>query len=203
MAKVGGSLRTIGVITKLDLMDEGTDARDILENKLLPLHRGYIGVVNRSQKDIDGKKDIRAALAAERKFFLSHPGYRHIAERMGTPHLQKTLNQVNAEFKRITTIHLQSKFFSSLDIHSTSLIDVYTKKGGVQGKKIKSIMLPITQSIDNSSQTAMAETVFGIFVIRHEGADSGDDPENVGIILERLKVLDELGNVSFAVAMML
>lgn len=32
--------RTIGVITKLDLMDEGTDARDILENKLLPLRRG-------------------------------------------------------------------------------------------------------------------------------------------------------------------
>ena len=56
---------------------------------------GYIGVVNRSQKDIDGKKDIRAALAAERKFFLSHPGYRHIAERMGTPHLQKMLNQVH------------------------------------------------------------------------------------------------------------
>lgn len=33
-------MRTIGVITKLDLMDEGTDARDILENKLLPLRRG-------------------------------------------------------------------------------------------------------------------------------------------------------------------
>lgn len=36
-------LRTIGVITKLDLMDEGTDARDILENKLLPLRRGEEG----------------------------------------------------------------------------------------------------------------------------------------------------------------
>ncbi|KAG7250776.1 hypothetical protein CRUP_014382, partial [Coryphaenoides rupestris] len=84
--------RTIGVITKLDLMDEGTDAKDILENKLLPLRRGYIGVVNRSQKDIDGKKDINAAMAAERKFFMSHPGYRHLAERMGTPYLQKTLN---------------------------------------------------------------------------------------------------------------
>ena len=33
-------LRTIGVITKLDLMDEGTDGREILENKLLPLRRG-------------------------------------------------------------------------------------------------------------------------------------------------------------------
>lgn len=61
---------------------------------LLAVFTGYVGVVNRSQKDIDGKKDIRAALAAERKFFLSHPAYRHMAERMGTPHLQKALNQV-------------------------------------------------------------------------------------------------------------
>ena len=86
-------LRTIGVITKLDLMDEGTDAREIMENKLLPLRRGYVGVVNRSQKDIEGRKDIKAAMAAERKFFLSHPAYRHMAERMGTPYLQRVLNQ--------------------------------------------------------------------------------------------------------------
>uniref|UniRef100_A0A3B1K0Z2 Dynamin-2 n=1 Tax=Astyanax mexicanus TaxID=7994 RepID=A0A3B1K0Z2_ASTMX len=107
-------LRTIGVITKLDLMDEGTDARDILENKLLPLRRGYIGVVNRSQKDIDGRKDIRAALAAERKFFLSHPAYRHIAERMGTPHLQKTLNQQLTNHIRDTLPGLRSKLQSQL-----------------------------------------------------------------------------------------
>lgn len=51
-------------------------------------------MVNRSQKDIDGRKDIKAALEAERKFFLSHPAYRHMAEKMGTPRLQKMLNQV-------------------------------------------------------------------------------------------------------------
>ncbi|XP_051245372.1 dynamin-3 isoform X2 [Dicentrarchus labrax] len=107
-------MRTIGVITKLDLMDEGTDAKDIFENKLLPLRRGYIGVVNRSQKDIDGKKDIRAALAAERKFFLSHPAYRHIAERMGTPHLQKTLNQQLTNHIRDTLPGLRSKLQSQL-----------------------------------------------------------------------------------------
>ncbi|XP_040918696.1 dynamin-3 isoform X4 [Toxotes jaculatrix] len=107
-------LRTIGVITKLDLMDEGTDAKDILENKLLPLRRGYVGVVNRSQKDIDGKKDIRAALAAERKFFLSHPAYRHMAERMGTPHLQKALNQQLTNHIRDTLPGLRSKLQSQL-----------------------------------------------------------------------------------------
>ncbi|KAM9796690.1 dynamin 3a isoform X2 [Syngnathus typhle] len=85
--------RTIGVLTMLDLMDKGTDALEILENRLLPLRRGYIGLVNRSQKDIDGKRDIKTALQAEKKFFLSHPAYRHMCDRMGTPYLQKTLNQ--------------------------------------------------------------------------------------------------------------
>ncbi len=91
-------VRTIGVLTKLDLMDEGTDARNILENKVLPLRRGYIGVVNRSQKDIQGNKDIKQALAAERKFFLSHSAYRHLADRLGTPYLQKVLNQVRVRW---------------------------------------------------------------------------------------------------------
>lgn len=102
-------VRTIGVITKLDLMDEGTDARDILENKTLPLRRGYIGVVNRSQKDIDGRKDIKAALSSERKFFLSHPSYRHIADKLGTPYLQKTLNQQLTNHIRDTLPGLRSK----------------------------------------------------------------------------------------------
>ncbi|XP_075899708.1 dynamin-1a isoform X8 [Nelusetta ayraudi] len=106
--------RTIGVITKLDLMDDGTDAKDILENKLLPLRRGYIGVVNRSQKDIDGKKDINAAMAAERKFFLSHPSYRHLADRMGTPYLQKVLNQQLTNHIRDTLPGLRAKLQSQL-----------------------------------------------------------------------------------------
>ncbi|KAM7028147.1 dynamin-2 [Acridotheres tristis] len=115
-------LRTIGVITKLDLMDEGTDARDVLENKLLPLRRGTLGVVNRSQRDIDGRKDIRAALAAERKFFLSHPAYRHMAERMGTPHLQRVLNQQLTNHIRESLPALRSKLQSQLlslekDVH--------------------------------------------------------------------------------------
>nr|XP_039270524.1 dynamin-1-like isoform X3 [Styela clava] len=101
--------RTIGVITKLDLMDEGTDAKDILENRLLPLRRGYVGVVNRSQKDIDGNKDIKAALAAERRFFLSHPSYRHMADRMGTPYLQKVLNQQLTNHIKDTLPELRNK----------------------------------------------------------------------------------------------
>jgi dynamin GTPase len=85
--------RTIGVLTKMDLMDEGTNARDILDGKLLPLRRGYIGVINRSQKDIDSKKNIAEALASERKFFSDHSDYWEISDRLGTSYLQKYLNK--------------------------------------------------------------------------------------------------------------
>lgn len=53
---------------------------------------GYIGVVNRSQRDIDIMKDINVALEAERRFFLSQPAYRDIADQQGTAYLQKALN---------------------------------------------------------------------------------------------------------------
>lgn len=81
-------------------MDDGTDARDILENKLLPLRRGYIGVVNRSQKDIEGRKDIKNALAAERKFFLR---YRSIIK---NNYINKLFNKISKIFLYILAIHL-------------------------------------------------------------------------------------------------
>ncbi|RXN03113.1 CMRF35-like molecule 4 [Labeo rohita] len=57
--------------------------------------------------------------------------------------------------------------------------------------------------VDESTQMAIAETVFGIFVIRQEGAEPGDDPADVGIVLEGVEVMSELGNVAFAVVMLL
>uniref|UniRef100_A0AAZ3QQF4 dynamin GTPase n=1 Tax=Oncorhynchus tshawytscha TaxID=74940 RepID=A0AAZ3QQF4_ONCTS len=76
--------------------------------------QGYIGVVNRSQKDIDGKKDIKMAMAAERKFFLTHPAYRHMAEKMGTPCLQKVLNQQLTNHIRDTLPAFRSKLQTQL-----------------------------------------------------------------------------------------
>jgi dynamin 1-like protein len=40
--------RTIGAITKIDIMDRGTDARKMLMNQEIPLKLGYIGVKGRS-----------------------------------------------------------------------------------------------------------------------------------------------------------
>lgn len=43
-------------------MDAGTDCADILNNKVVPLRRGYVAVVNRSQKDIADGVPIRKVL---------------------------------------------------------------------------------------------------------------------------------------------
>lgn len=84
--------RTIGVLTKLDLMDHGTNALDILSGRVYPLKLGFVGVVNRSQQDIQGQKPLSEALQTERDFFRHHPAYRNIANRCGTQYLAKTLN---------------------------------------------------------------------------------------------------------------
>lgn len=86
--------RTIGVITKLDIMDRGTDASNFLLGNVIPLRLGYIGVVNRSQADIDGNRSIQDALAYEEKFFRSRPVYHNLADKCGIPQLAKKLNQI-------------------------------------------------------------------------------------------------------------
>ncbi len=86
--------RTIGVLTKLDLMDPGTDASDMLSNRVIPLRRGYVGVINRGQRDIAQNRSIRDGLRKEMEFFKTHPGYRGLSHRCGTGTLSKMLNSI-------------------------------------------------------------------------------------------------------------
>lgn len=86
--------RTIGVLTKLDLMDPGTDASDMLQNRVIPLRRGYVGVINRGQRDIENSVPIATSLKKEVQFFKTHPAYRNMMNRCGTPTLARMLNQI-------------------------------------------------------------------------------------------------------------
>lgn len=86
--------RTIGVITKMDLMDSGTNALDILSGKLYPLKLGFVGIVNRSQQDIQANRSVEEALNNEEIFFTRHPVYRTISTKCGTRYLAKLLNHI-------------------------------------------------------------------------------------------------------------
>ncbi|KAI8025890.1 Dynamin-related protein 1A [Camellia lanceoleosa] len=85
--------RTFGVLTKIDLMDKGTDAVEILEGKSYKLQFPWIGVVNRSQADINKNADMISARRREREYFSSTPEYQHLSHRMGSEHLGKVLSK--------------------------------------------------------------------------------------------------------------
>jgi len=84
--------RTLAVVTKLDLMDAGTDAIDILCGRVIPVKLGIIGVINRSQQDIKDNKSIQDAMKDEASFLQRK--YPTLATRNGTAYLAKTLNRL-------------------------------------------------------------------------------------------------------------
>lgn len=86
--------RTIGILTKLDLMDEGTNALDILKGNVYPLRLGFVGIINRSQYDISTNKSLVDSLDDEEAFFRNHQAYRTIASKCGTKYLSTKLNQI-------------------------------------------------------------------------------------------------------------
>lgn len=84
--------RTLAVVTKLDLMDAGTDAMDVLMGRVIPVKLGIIGVVNRSQLDINHKKLVADAIRDEYAFLQKK--YPSLANRSGTKYLARTLNRL-------------------------------------------------------------------------------------------------------------
>ncbi|KAI7995760.1 Dynamin-related protein 1E [Camellia lanceoleosa] len=85
--------RTFGVLTKLDLMDRGTNALDVLEGRSYRLQHPWVGIVNRSQADINRNVDMLAARRREHEFFATSPDYGHLASRMGSEYLAKLLSK--------------------------------------------------------------------------------------------------------------
>ncbi|CAN6826702.1 unnamed protein product [Brassica oleracea] len=106
--------RTIGVITKLDIMDKGTDASNLLLGKIVPLRLGYVGVVNRCQEDIMLNRSVKEALSAEEKFFRSRPAYHGLADRLGIPRLAKKLNQILVQHIKVLLPDLKSRISNAL-----------------------------------------------------------------------------------------
>ncbi|XP_050236900.1 phragmoplastin DRP1E isoform X2 [Mercurialis annua] len=101
--------RTFGVLTKLDLMDKGTNALDVLEGKSYRLQHQWVGIVNRSQADINKNVDMIVARRKEREYFATSPDYGHLANKMGSEYLAKLLSKhlesvIRARIPSITSL---------------------------------------------------------------------------------------------------
>ncbi|XP_045898695.1 uncharacterized protein LOC123966596 isoform X2 [Micropterus dolomieu] len=111
------------------------------------------------------------------------------------------VTEINAEFKRITTVPLQSKFLSQLDLHSDNLMRLFQNRGGQLGKRLQRIIAQMADGMDKDAiNEAIEDTIVGIFVLKEHA--SSDEPEDIGIVLEGIKVLQYLDTVALAVAML-
>lgn len=106
--------RTIGVLTKIDLMDQGTDVIDILAGRLVKLNLGFVPVVNRGQNDIERKKDITSALKDEEIFFNNHPAYKKNKNYCGTKYLVSKLHTILHEHIKYCLPDLQEKISNNI-----------------------------------------------------------------------------------------
>ncbi|KAG9993533.1 dynamin-1-like protein-like protein, partial [Aureobasidium melanogenum] len=113
--------RTIGVLTKVDLMDDGTDVVDILAGRIIPLRLGYVPVVNRGQRDIENKKAISYALEHERAFFENHKAYRNKSSYCGTPYLARKLNLILMMHIKQTLPDIKARISASLQKYTAEL----------------------------------------------------------------------------------
>ncbi|XP_062944694.1 interferon-induced GTP-binding protein Mx1 [Cynocephalus volans] len=74
--------RTIGILTKPDLVDKGTEDKvvDVVRNLVYHLKKGYMIVKCRGQQDIQDQLSLATALQREKDFFEDHPQFRDLLE---------------------------------------------------------------------------------------------------------------------------
>uniref|UniRef100_A0A8C9XDH9 Dynamin-1-like protein n=1 Tax=Sander lucioperca TaxID=283035 RepID=A0A8C9XDH9_SANLU len=131
--------RTLLVVSKLDLMDAGTDALEVLLGRVIPVRLGIIGVVNRSQHDINTQKSLEDTVRDEHAFLQRH--YPSLASRAGSRYLAKTLSRLLMhhirdclpELKtRVTVLSAQyqarlNSYGQPVEDHSATLLQIVTK----------------------------------------------------------------------------
>uniref|UniRef100_A0A8C1PVN8 Uncharacterized protein n=1 Tax=Cyprinus carpio TaxID=7962 RepID=A0A8C1PVN8_CYPCA len=74
--------RTLGILTKPDLVDKGTEETvvDIVHNEIIHLTKGYMIVRCRGQKEILDQVTLNEATVTEKAFFQDHPHFSKLYE---------------------------------------------------------------------------------------------------------------------------
>ncbi|NWQ68218.1 MX protein, partial [Neopipo cinnamomea] len=105
--------RTLGILTKPDLVDRGTEESiiRIMQNMAIPLKKGYMIVKCRGQQDIHNKVTLASAIQQERNFFASHRHFSVLMEegKATIPHLSVKLTNelVKHIIKTLPTLESQ------------------------------------------------------------------------------------------------
>lgn len=161
--------RTLGVITKIDIMDRGTDASAMILNREIPLKLGYVGIKNRSQEDINNKVKVGEALNKEDEYFKNHQVYRNIDPRyLGTRSLTKRLTQVLEK---------------NINKHLRSILNEVNEKAKECEAVIKSLGEPLPK--DGKEKIHLIWKILTQFTERYIGEIKGKSGQDVSQKLQK------------------
>ncbi|KAF7457527.1 Dynamin-related protein [Cryptosporidium felis] len=126
-------IRTIGVLSKLDRVEDYSTTLHVLSNQSYPLSRGYVAVMCRDSKQkTSGLKSLRASLNEERSFFESNSILKPFQSLCGTynlvrilqeeflEHIAKLLPQIKTQSRKLIELKKMELFnygeFSQLEL---------------------------------------------------------------------------------------
>lgn len=135
--------RTLALLTKLDLMDKGTNASEELSGKVIPVKLGIIGVVNRSQQAVNKKQDFKIQQELESKFF--NKNYPKLAHKNGSKYLAKTLNELLIKHIRKCLPDLTERI-NKLSREKQDILDSYGKAVDNESQTLIRIILKFSQA---------------------------------------------------------
>lgn len=156
--------RTIGVLTKVDLMNDGTDVRKYLLGEVpadLQLQLGYFAIRNRTPAET-GKHggtaiSVREGFATEDAYFSKHPVYGAqralLQERLTTPTLTRFLSKVLLE-------HLK-RHMPSIVSEVAQLLEATERRLGSMGQAVPS---------DEGSRVGMVQALVAGFCRDYVGS---------------------------------
>ncbi|KAK7919333.1 hypothetical protein WMY93_010617 [Mugilogobius chulae] len=100
------------------------------------------------------KRDNRAVIKDKMAKTFSLRRREIVEKELGVEELRErwpalfTVDEINAEFLRITTVPLQTRFLASLDKHYSKLIELIRRKGGVIREKTQEILKVLDLSLE-------------------------------------------------------
>ncbi|KAI1885201.1 hypothetical protein AGOR_G00217740 [Albula goreensis] len=120
--------RTLGVLTKPDLVDRGAEGTVVntVNNLVINLKKGYMVVKCRGQQDINDNMTLDKAIQKERAFFEDHPHFRTLLDngKASIPCLAEKLTKELVEHISKSLPQLEKQINQKLEINAKKLRDL-------------------------------------------------------------------------------
>ena len=143
-------IRTVGVVTKIDIMNPGSNCKKLLMNEEVELKFGFVALKNRSQEDIIEKMKVQTGLDEEKQWFMNHPMYRSLPkECYGADTLTQKLSRIMYAHIRTNLPDIMKEIEEKIKSVDERLRDLGNPLPSTQSEKMQLLWGMINQFVNS------------------------------------------------------